>query len=120
MNSGQREGQGQGQIQIQNDQVDEHLSQVQANPEEILAIENRQQGMDIRKKIQEVRKGKKAYELNNRLNSELPTAREASLNGGSRKKQSHKNYRKKSHKKKYTRNFKQTRKQRRRKTKSKK
>jgi len=120
MNSGQREGQGQGQIQIQNVPADEHLSQVQANPEEILAIENRQQGMDIREKILEVRNEKEAYELNNRLNSELPTARKESHNGGSRKKQSHKNYRKKSHKKKYTRNFKQTRKQRRRKTKSKK
>lgn len=118
MNSGQREGPGQG--QIQNGPADEHLSQVQANPEEILAIENRQQGMDIREKIQELRREKESYELNNRIISPLKATRGGSQNGGSRKKQSHKNYRKKSHKKKYTRNSKQTRKQRRRKTKSKK
>lgn len=118
MNSGQREGQVQQ--QIPNVPADEHLLQVQANPEEILAIENRQQGMDIREKIQEVRREKEAYELNNRINNGLSSRRGGSQIGGFRKKQSHKNYIKKSHKKKYTRNSKQTRKQRRRKTKSKK
>jgi len=125
MNSGQREGPGQD--QIQNGPAGEDIQEVErlrieGEREKLLQIltnEDRRidERRDIRVEIARIREERKLLDS---LNGPLKAPRGGSQNGGSRKKQSHKNYRKQSHKKKYTRNFKQTRKQRRRKTKSKK